>query len=59
MIPNPFMWHSDSKQIISEVIRNGADMTPELLSLLNMLSITKYCNLHPYTIAENMLTMGY
>ena len=41
MIPNPFMWHSDSKQIISEVIRNGADMTPELLSLLNMLSITK------------------
>lgn len=53
MIPNPFMWHSDSKQIISEVIRNGADMTPELLSLLNMLSITKYCNLHPYTIAES------
>lgn len=53
MIPNPFMWCSDSKQIISEVITNGADITPELLSLLNMLSITKYCNLHPYTIAES------
>ena len=47
MIPNPFMWHSDSKQIISEVIRNGADMTPELLSLLNIGKSSVSCPLKP------------
>jgi len=53
MIPNPFAWHSDAKKIISEVAEKTDSITPELLSLLNMLSITKHCNLHPYTIAES------
>src|SRR5690606_5483875 len=28
-------------------------VSPELMSLLNLLSITKSCNLKPYTIAES------
>lgn len=43
---------SESKQIIKEVA-NRTTLTPDLMSLLNMLSITKTCKLHPYTIAES------
>lgn len=52
IIPNPFGWNSDSKKIIIEA-SNNITLTPELLSLLNMLSITKICHLHPYTITES------
>jgi hypothetical protein len=52
IIPNPFDWNDDSKSIIKEV-SNKTLMTPNLMSLLNMLSITRLCNLHPYTIAES------
>lgn len=52
IIPNPFDWNPESKQIIKEVATRTT-LTPDLMSLLNMLSITKICKLHPYTIAES------
>lgn len=52
IIPSPFGWSSDSKKIIAETAEKTT-MTVELMSLLNMLSITKICQLHPYTIAES------
>ena len=52
IIPNPFNWNKKSKEIICEVTSKKM-LTPELMSLLNMLSITKRCKLHPYTIAES------
>jgi len=52
IIPNPFGWYSETKKIITEVATK-TDISPDLMSLLNMLSITKYCQLHPYTIAES------
>lgn len=52
IIPNPFKWNEKSKEIIAEVASKTM-LTPELMSLLNMLSITKRCKLHPYTIAES------
>jgi hypothetical protein len=52
IIPNPFNWNPESKKIIREVAGNK-EMSIDLMSLLNMLSITKKCQLHPYTIAES------
>jgi len=52
IIPNPFSWHHTTKAIIREV-SDKALITIPLLSMLNMLSICKLCNLHPYTIAES------
>lgn len=53
IIPNPFNWDERAKDIIAKVAHKTEMLTPELMSLLNMLSITKKCNLHPYTIAES------
>lgn len=53
IIPNPFNWNPDSKKIIREIAENGVKIGPDLMSLINMLSITKICKLHPYTIAES------
>lgn len=52
IIPNPFTWNPESKKIISEVA-SRTEISIDLMSLLNMLSITKRCQLHPYTIAES------
>ncbi len=52
IIPNPFNWNPDSKKIIREVSRK-TEISIDLMSLLNMLSITKKCQLHPYTVAES------
>lgn len=52
IIPNPFKWYPESKTIMQEVSEK-IDFTVELIELLNMLSITKFCQLHPYTIAES------
>lgn len=52
IIPNPFNWYPKSKKIIKEV-SDKTMLNPNLMSLLNMLSITKECKLHPFTIAEN------
>lgn len=52
IIPSPFYWYSETKNIIKEVA-DKTDITVDLMSLLNMLSITKHCQLHPYTIAES------
>ena len=52
IIPSPLDWHLESKIIIKEVATKTT-MSPDLMSLLNMLSITKFCQLHPYTIAES------
>jgi hypothetical protein len=52
IIPNPFIWNPDTKKIIKEVSETSL-ITPSLISMLNMLSICKKCNLHPYTIAES------
>ncbi len=52
IIPSPFNWNPDSLSIIDEVSMRTT-LTPDLMSLLNMLSITKRCKLHPYTIAES------
>ncbi|MDP2947637.1 MAG: hypothetical protein Q8N88_05995 [Nanoarchaeota archaeon] len=52
IIPNPLNWYSETKKIIQEVSEK-TNLTIDLMSLLNMVSITKYCQLHPYTIAES------
>ncbi|MFW0739246.1 hypothetical protein [Flavobacterium sp. T12S277] len=52
IIPNPFNWNADSKKIIAEIVEKTT-MSVELMSLLNMLSITTLCKLQPYTIAES------
>lgn len=52
IIPNPFSWNPDSKKIIAETAEKTI-MSVELMSLLNMLSITQLCQLHPYTVAES------
>lgn len=52
IIPNPFNWNHESKKIINEVA-NKTEISIDLMSLLTMLSITKRCQLHPYTIAES------
>lgn len=52
IIPNPFNWYPGSKTIMQEVSER-IDLTVEMIELLNMLSITKFCQLHPYTIAES------
>lgn len=54
IIPNPFTWNPESKQIIREVA-SRTEISIDLMSLLNMLSITKKCQLHPYTIAESQI----
>lgn len=52
IIPNPFEWNAESKKIIEEVAQH-TEITVDLMALLNMLSIVKKCQLHPYTIAES------
>ena len=52
MIPNPFSWNEESKIIIEEVSQKTL-LTVDLISLLNTLSITRICNVHPYTIADS------
>lgn len=52
IIPNPLIWHDQTKQVMLEVSQKTI-LSPNLMSLLNMLSITRLCQLHPYTIAES------
>ncbi len=59
MIPNPFHWNEGSKEIIIEAISSGTQITPSLISMLNMLSVTKILQLHPYTIAESDTQYSY
>ncbi|WP_157830626.1 hypothetical protein [Aeromonas sobria] len=52
IIPNPLSWNDDLKIVMLEVAAKTT-LTPSLISMLNMLSITRLCQLHPYTIAES------
>lgn len=52
IIPNPLSWNDDLKKVMLEVAEKTS-LTPSLISMLNMLSITRACQLHPYTIAES------
>ena len=52
IIPNPFSWNKDSKKMIKEVAERTS-LSSSLLGMLNMLSICKSCNLHPYTLANS------
>lgn len=52
IIPNPLNWNLSTKKVMMEV-STKTTLTPNLMSMLNMLSITKSCQLHPYTIAES------
>jgi len=52
LIPNPFRWNPETKQIINDIFKN-LTVDFQTVELINMLSITKKCKLHPYTIAEN------
>jgi len=52
IIPNPFKWFPESKEIIKEAAEKTV-LSPDLISLLNMLAITNECHLQPYTIAES------
>jgi hypothetical protein len=54
IIPSPFFWNEETKNFIKET-GNACALTPNIISLLNILSICKKCNLQPYTIAENEL----
>ena len=52
IIPTPFSWHPDSKAVIEEVSKKTT-LTHELMSMLNMLSVAKLCNINPFTISES------
>lgn len=53
IIPSPFHWHDESKKIMEECIQNDIDLNVDVMSFVNLWSITKKCKLHPYTIAES------
>lgn len=53
IIPSPFSWNDESKQLIRACIENSNEIfTPYMMALVNLFSITRICNLHPYTITE-------
>jgi hypothetical protein len=52
IIPSPFYWNPASKKLIKKVAKKTI-VSPQLMSLLNILSITKECKLQPYTLAES------
>jgi len=52
IIPNPLSWNLSTRDVMIEVSKKTT-LTPSIMSMLNMLSITRYCQLHPYTIAES------
>ncbi|AZJ03076.1 hypothetical protein ACKLK7_04415 [Klebsiella quasipneumoniae subsp. similipneumoniae] len=53
IIPTPFQWHEESKRMMVECIKNDVEINVSIMSFINLWSITKKCNLHPYTIAES------
>ncbi|MGJ7100848.1 hypothetical protein ABMZ87_17290 [Morganella morganii] len=54
IIPNPFSWHDESKQLIRKCIEDSdRTFTPSMMAMVNMFSIINLCKLHPYTIAES------
>ncbi|UTD17565.1 hypothetical protein G8S19_03525 [Citrobacter sp. SX206] len=53
IIPSPFQWHEESKRMMVECIKNDVEINVNIMSFINLWSITKKCNLHPYTIAES------
>ena len=52
IVPHPLSWHSETKYLFSN-IGEIVELSPEVMSLLSVLSISKPCNLQPYTIAES------
>ncbi|MBY7729711.1 hypothetical protein JHW46_04995 [Vibrio splendidus] len=52
IIPTPFIWNPSVKVIAKEIAEKTI-LTPALMSMINMLSITKSHQLHPYTVAES------
>ncbi len=54
IIPSPFYWNSDTKIFLAEASKKYS-LTPDTVSLLNVLSICRICNLQPYTIAEDKI----
>ena len=52
IIPAPFGWNPNAR-VIAEEVAEKTTLTPELISMLSMLSITRSCKLHPFTIAES------
>lgn len=54
IIPNPFSWSEESKQLICACIEDSNEaFTPYMMAMVNMFSVVKLCKLHPYTIAES------
>lgn len=54
IIPSPFSWNDESKQLIRACIEDSDEIfTPYMMAMVNMFSIVKLCKLHPYTIAES------
>lgn len=53
IIPSPLKWSASAKLTIKEVAEKGVIITPNLMTLLCMLSITRECQLQPYTVAES------
>ncbi len=54
IIPSPFTWNAETKEIIRTCVENSPEpFNPHMMTLINLFSITKICNLHPYTIAES------
>lgn len=52
IIPHPFGWHPQTPKLVNNVGKT-VELSPDIMSLLSVLSISKECNLHPYTIAES------
>ncbi|MCB5313306.1 hypothetical protein [Yersinia intermedia] len=54
IIPSPFSWNDESKQLIHACVEdNNKIFTPYMMAMVNMFSIIRLCKLHPYTIAES------
>jgi hypothetical protein len=54
IIPSPFSWNDDAKDMMEKCVMNNVPLNVNTMSLVSLLSITKKCNLHPYTISESI-----
>ncbi len=52
IIPSPLSWSKKTKKLLKKLSKTTI-LTAQSMSLLNILSISNKCNLHPYTIAES------
>ncbi|QXU41469.1 hypothetical protein [Pedobacter sp. D749] len=52
IIPHPLSWNEETKKFI-EKSGDSLELTPDLMSILSVLSIAEKCKFQPFTIAES------